>query len=397
MNAVNRYLYLDRLRLCLILLIVLEHCTVGYTSAASINLFDCYQSDWMFLDRVALDDRLTYIKSVRLSFAIPALFFISGLFVVPGVRRHGIATYTRRRILRLGLPLVLIACLLTPLMYYIPCQMSWVEQSFLSYLKEVVQRGFWPIAHGWFLWILLLFECIVLPFISSLLKLKGPAQINPFPLLFCLMILIYLAALIGSFLMEIEATLFWRLLSGPFDFFAPEIFVSLVFFLCGVYAGALMEQGKFGLIEQKFFKQPFLWIGVSMLLLWGQYRILPAEQWSMMSLYSNPVYQLNQLTTPLLYLVLTGMCLSCFYRWFNNEGRAWQVMCRTSYTIYVLHFPISVWVSWFMLDWSASAILKISVASIFGVATPIMLSMGVAKIRETRSKHWPPQYTVSNR
>ncbi len=148
-----------------------------------------------------------------------------------------------------------------------------------------------------------------------------------------------------------------------------------------------MEQGKFALIEKRFFKRPFLWSGVGVLLLWGQYRIPPAEQWSMMSLYNNPVYQLNLLTTPLLYLVLTVISLSCFYKWFNNEGRVWQIMCRASYAIYVLSFPICVWISWFMLGWAAPAIVKISVASMIGITIPIMLTIGKYKIREIRNLH----------
>ncbi|MFC1834425.1 acyltransferase family protein [Thermodesulfobacteriota bacterium] len=110
-----RTLYLDYLRTALILLIVLEHASVAYTSAAKLNLFSCKNSIWFIADANAINNLLRYIRAFRIPFVIPLLFFKSGLFVDMGIRRHGIARYAKRRLVRIGIPLLVVTFILSPL------------------------------------------------------------------------------------------------------------------------------------------------------------------------------------------------------------------------------------------------------------------------------------------
>lgn len=85
----SRILYLDYLRAALILLIVVEHASLAYTSTPWFNFFDCKSSGWFLIDLNAQNNSLLYIKSFRLSFAISLLFLISGLFFHRSINKRG--------------------------------------------------------------------------------------------------------------------------------------------------------------------------------------------------------------------------------------------------------------------------------------------------------------------
>src|ERR1051326_2725873 len=51
-------------------------------------------------------------------FLMPFMFFLSGLFVWPSLRRKGAGTFTSDRLRKIGLPFILGAGLLMPLAYY---------------------------------------------------------------------------------------------------------------------------------------------------------------------------------------------------------------------------------------------------------------------------------------
>ncbi len=52
------------------------------------------------------------------AFFMSLMFFLSGLFVSHGLTSKGAATFLRDRLLRLGLPFVVAACVLAPLAYF---------------------------------------------------------------------------------------------------------------------------------------------------------------------------------------------------------------------------------------------------------------------------------------
>jgi hypothetical protein len=79
------------------------------------------------------------------------LFFISGLFVWPSLRRKGGRAFLRDRALRLGVPFLVVATLIAPLAY----SATYVETGPSPHVADFVRRwlslGRWPAGPAWFL------------------------------------------------------------------------------------------------------------------------------------------------------------------------------------------------------------------------------------------------------
>ena len=93
-------------------------------------------------------------------FFMALMFLVSGLFVWPGLQQHNAGPYLRRRCCVLAFRLRLAAGVLAPLAYY-PAFLQWGGTPRLgSYANAWFALGNWPAGPVWFLWVLLVFDCI---------------------------------------------------------------------------------------------------------------------------------------------------------------------------------------------------------------------------------------------
>src|SRR5215217_5152693 len=100
----SRNLSLDRARTFLTLVVLLHHAVIPYTFYGHTDPKEFFGYDMIVL---ATD-----------SFFMAMFFFLSGLFVWPGIARKGPMNYLSDRLLRLGLPFVVCAFTIIPLAYY---------------------------------------------------------------------------------------------------------------------------------------------------------------------------------------------------------------------------------------------------------------------------------------
>ncbi len=83
------------------------------------------------------------------------MFFLSGLFVWPSLRRKGGSTFIRDRTLRLGVPFLLSAYLLMPVAHYPVYRVSASDPSWSAFWDHWAALPFWPTGPLWFVWYLL--------------------------------------------------------------------------------------------------------------------------------------------------------------------------------------------------------------------------------------------------
>ena len=103
-KAKTRNPSLDRARTFLTLIVLLHHAVIPYTYYGHTDPMSFFGFDMIVL---ATD-----------SFFMAMFFFLSGLFVWPGIARKGPLNYLSDRLLRLGLPFVICAFTVIPLAYY---------------------------------------------------------------------------------------------------------------------------------------------------------------------------------------------------------------------------------------------------------------------------------------
>src|SRR4051794_39311058 len=89
-KAKSRNLSLDRARTFLTLVVLIHHAVIPYTYFGHTD-----PKSWIGFDMIVLATD---------SFFMALFFFLSGLFVWPGIARKGPLNYLQDRLLRLGLP-----------------------------------------------------------------------------------------------------------------------------------------------------------------------------------------------------------------------------------------------------------------------------------------------------
>src|SRR6266568_8051804 len=99
-----RNLSLDRARTFLTLVVLLHHAVIPYTYFGHTD-----PRSWIGFDVVVLATD---------SFFMAMFFFLSGLFVWPGLGHKAATIFLRDRLLRLGLPFAIAALTVIPIAYY---------------------------------------------------------------------------------------------------------------------------------------------------------------------------------------------------------------------------------------------------------------------------------------
>jgi peptidoglycan/LPS O-acetylase OafA/YrhL len=169
------------------------------------------------------------------------LFFLSGLFVWPGLRRKGAKLFLADRFLRLGIPFMFGAFVLMPIAYYASYRITAVDSSWSAYWSHWLALPFWQSGPMWFLWSLLALNIAatvlyrLAPRTGDVLaRLAARAAANPGRLF---------ATLVGvSALAYVPlAAVFrpWHWIDfGPFSFQPSMLPQYILYFFAGVAVGA---------------------------------------------------------------------------------------------------------------------------------------------------------------
>jgi glucan biosynthesis protein C len=158
-SAKPRDLSIDYLRTTLTLMVVAHHSMLSYTTWASFNREHVFRSTAPIVDSSRWVV-LNYAENFNDVFFMSLMFFISGLFAYPAVRRHGVISFTRDRLLRLGLPFAVAVCGLMPLAFYPSWTLGSQSSGFASFYGHIARTGF-QVGPPWFIWVLLLFDLVL--------------------------------------------------------------------------------------------------------------------------------------------------------------------------------------------------------------------------------------------
>src|SRR5882757_6460191 len=143
-KAKSRNASLDRARTFLTLVVLLHHAVIPYTHFGHTD-----PKSWPGFDAIVLATD---------SFFMAMFFFLSGLFVWPGLGHKALHIFLRDRLLRLGLPFAIAALTVIPIAYYAIALRQQPELGFSAFWWKTVTVGPWPSGPIWFVWVLLVFD-----------------------------------------------------------------------------------------------------------------------------------------------------------------------------------------------------------------------------------------------
>src|SRR5712672_1620736 len=126
-NAATRNFAIDRTRTFLTIIVLIHHAVIPYTYFGHTD-----PKYWLGFDCIVLATD---------SFFMAMFFFLSGLFVWPGLAHKSPATFFRDRLLRLGLPFAVAALTIIPIAYYAIALRQTPDLSFSAFWWRTVTVG----------------------------------------------------------------------------------------------------------------------------------------------------------------------------------------------------------------------------------------------------------------
>jgi hypothetical protein len=155
-------LALSNLRGLVIVIVLAFHSVLAYLSFLPAAEFPFDTPPYRWLSFPIVDSHRWFGFDLFCAFQdlylMSLMFFLSGLFVWPSLRRKGSWTFLYDRFLRLGLPFAVVVFLLIPVAYYPTYRITAADPSAKAFLQHWFALPFWPSGPSWFLWQLLVLD-----------------------------------------------------------------------------------------------------------------------------------------------------------------------------------------------------------------------------------------------
>ncbi|MFX1305645.1 MAG: acyltransferase family protein [Promethearchaeota archaeon] len=155
-----RFLYLDKLRIFLTILVILHHATIAYGGSGGWAIRE------MPSDSIS-PIIFTLFNAINQSFFMSTFFLLAGYFTPRSYEEKGPLKFLKYRLIRLGIPLILLILIIRPINLYILLNFavdsseSW---SFLEVLQYQYTNFTLNFGHLWFLLVLLIFAGVYVVF-----------------------------------------------------------------------------------------------------------------------------------------------------------------------------------------------------------------------------------------
>ncbi|MFK4658558.1 hypothetical protein ABIF97_008492 [Bradyrhizobium japonicum] len=363
-KAKARNLSLDRTRTFLTLVVLLHHAVIPYTYFGHTD-----PASWIGFDVVVLCTD---------SFFMAMFFFLSGLFTWSGIARKAPQVFLRDRLLRLGLPFVIAAFTVIPIAYYAIALRHDPELTFASFWWKTITVGPWPSGPIWFVWVLLAFDLT-----ASLLYRVSTHLVDPVnrvsvrgfeqPAVFWLLLAVVTAVVYVPALVHFGANKWFEF--GPFSVQASRILLYFAYFFIGVSVGAANFDRGILSAEGQLPKNRWIWVIATLVpycLMWCMIYIKRA-------ILGNPNvlpdwYQAIYGTFVVLFSAAILLAILAFFLHQKSPGpNLLDRMQADAYGMFLVHYPIALWIQYVLFDYSWPAIFKAAI----GFVLTVLLSWGL--------------------
>lgn len=324
-QAAERIAAFDYLRVFVIFLVVVHHAVFAYCTGGEAAHGGSYTNGSAPVVDTVEWPGFNLIVQWNDGFFMPLMFLLAGLFVRPSLERKGLGRYLADRALRLGVPLLVGIATVVPLSYYATYLQAGGSGGFGAFWAHMVTKGPWPSGPLWFLGALLLFDLTTVLVLSRVkvrsmtMALDRLAPGGQVLLFFVLATLAYLPArvLLGGSL--------W-LTAGPFGIQASRIGLYALFFVAGAIVGA----DRVGALFDRHWRRWMLLAALATALLVGTDR----QAW--------PDW-LDGLVMVVFATAMAVGLLALAVRFGRRHTAIGESLSANAYGIYVVHWPIVLW------------------------------------------------------
>lgn len=365
-RSAHRVFQLSYLRTLVTLLVVAHHSAIAYMSLKPPRQALTAQPLWWTafpVTDVSKWPGFDLLVGWNDVFFMALMFFVSGLFAWPGLRRHGAGTFVRRRLLRLGVPFVIAAGLLAPLAYYPAYLTTAGENGVVGYAHAWLALGVWPAGPAWFLWVLLAFDCVAalcfvtIPTAVEALA-RGVRTVSNRPVVLFLLLAALSCAAYLPMALHFGGTSWWSW--GPFFVQSSRLLHYFVYFAMGMCLGAFGTEIPLFERAGHLARRWWLW-SVAM---------IPAYL-AIVALMLSGKFVMAAVMFPF-SCAASSLFLSAVVIRFARPWRWADSLSANAYGIYLAHYAFVIWIQYLALRWTMPAFAKGSIVSLAAIATSWM-------------------------
>lgn len=352
----NRWIYLDRLKIVLTILVILHHASIVYGGAG----------DWFYYetnDDVVTAALLSTFTGVNQTFFMGLFFFISGYVTPASFDRKGAAGFLGARLIRFGVPMILYMLFIDPLLRYVVFGAQGSLGSYLS--RETLSdplRGLQEFEIGplWYLFALLLFYTAYAAYrkLTENRPLKTPLPLTNKT------IIIYLAAvMIVNFGVRLVYPVGTNLLNLQLGYFPAYIGL----FMAGIaaYRGQWLE--RLNDETARKWKRAIVVLVIAFPAGMAAGGALEGDTSAFMGGFSWQA-AFYAIIDPLLGLAITYALLNGFRQRRNGEATATtRWLSSNAFAVYVIHAPIVTYTAFALRGLAWHPLLKFAIAGSLSV------------------------------
>jgi surface polysaccharide O-acyltransferase-like enzyme len=374
----KRLYYLDNLKIVLTFLVITHH--VGQAYGPTGGFWPFVSSD---------NDSIPWLGrffSVNAAFFMGLFFMISGYFLSPSYSGKGIVNYSKDKLLRFGIPLLIAYFIMVPCVFYF----YYVNYSgnpdltYWEYFKEIflgiTKRPEWfkpsigwpesefGFAHLWFVEHLLIYSLVygMLRMLFSKADF-GIKHINQYVLYFVLIIIITAVSIIVRIHYPIDrwVDIFGFITSEPAHL--PQYLALLI---TGVMAY------KYDLFNDlnPMFSKILLGIGLTIVLLVYSMPVLP-------NVIKQVFYSSWELFETVLCISLCIGLVGIFRDYANRTNSTLKLLSKNSFGAYIFHFPLVIFLQYTFDTMEVNIVVKFIVVSALSIFFSYIFTLGLRKIQ----------------
>ncbi|HBX23109.1 MAG TPA: acyltransferase [Desulfotomaculum sp.] len=365
-STTTKMLFLNNIKVFLTVLVVTHHTAITYGALGSWFYYE--PTEDMFVKVL-----LTLFAAINQSFFMGFFFLIAGYFTPASFNRKGAGRYMKDRLVRLGIPLLFFSVFIGPLLsyqYYV--NFTSLEFSFGEFLYESFVR-FKYINTGpmWFVQTLLIFTTVYA--LWRLARKSGPhipdtGLKNKLPS--SAAIVIYIVALaVVSFIVRIWypiGTEFVNLQLGYFPGYISLFAIGIMAYQRNWFAKLPDTTGE-------------LWMktAVYAIFAWPVIVIVGGALNSETSFFAGGLHWQSMAICIWESTMGTGIILgllTLFRGNYNRQNNLLEHMSSNAYTVYIIHAPVIVLLSYLLKDIPIYPLLKLVLVATVGVPLCFIIS-----------------------
>ena len=370
----KRLLFVDNLRILLICGVVIQHLSVTYGATGS----------WMYRDPAANDTFtsafLTTLNGIGMTAGMGFFFLLAGYFTPRSYDRKGGISFLRDRIIRLGLPWLVYALLLQPLVYYIA---GGLPGSFWSFYPTALHL-MGSIADGpiWFVELLLCFSLLYAAW--RWLTRSHPQTVGgtgTLPGYWAI-----LGFILGLGFLSFVMRIWWPQYDQPAPFNVPVGYLLqyVCFYILGIVAyrrnwlyTLTPRMGRDWSLIALLASVPFAGLVIPYMLSGGMAGKQPGIEMAGGFHLLSLAYSLWE------SFMIAGICIGLlvlFRTRLNHQGRLAKGLASSAYTVYLIHPVVLVGFAYAFHVVALYPLLKWAIAVLVTVPLCFLISLAIRKI-----------------